>query len=219
MIYLRKFNENSDNILDLCKIYIDSNNKVGVGGLTYSIDSKGYVNVDCGNGNLSLNIDVDKIPIKFGKVEGSVFLSGNIKTLENSPKEVTFAFNIAGCRELNSLEGGPERVGRYYHCGAIPLDTIAGLAKPINREYKLTLSSNFGYLHEVLSLFLTPLIEYSGGVKRGEFIIEKETEDLVDLFTYFDPIREDTIYLNRLNSFLEEIGKPTVTNVRGYKCI
>jgi len=54
---------------------------------------------------------------------------------------------------------------------------------------------------------------------RSEFIIKKETEDLVDLFTYFDPIREDTIYLNRLNSFLEEIGKPTVTNVRGYKCI
>jgi hypothetical protein len=216
MIYLRKFSEDSDNILDLCKIYIDSNNKVGVGGLTYSIDSKGYVNVD---GNLSLNIDVDKIPIKFGKVEGSVFLSGNIKTLENSPREVTFAFNIAGCRELNSLEGGPERVGRYYHCGAIPLDTIAGLAKPINKDYKFTLSSNFGYLHEVLSLFLTQSVEYSGKVKIDEFIIDKYTEDLVDLFTYFDPIREDTIYLNRLNSFLEEIGKSTVTNVRGYKCI
>ena len=219
MIYLRKFNENNNDLLELCKIYIDSNNKIEPGGLTYSIDNRGFVNVDCGSTNLSLKIDVDKIPIKFGKVNGSVFLSGDIKSLENSPREVTFAFNIMGCHNITSLEGGPEKVGRFYHCGSIPLDNITGLASPIDKDYVLTISSTFGKIHKVLELFLTPKIEYSGGRKHGEFIIDKYTEDVIDLFTYFDPIRDNTIYLNRLNSFLEEIGKNTVNDVKGYKCI
>lgn len=213
MIYLRKFNENNSDLLELCKIYIDSNNRIEPGGLTYSIDDRGFVNVDCGNSILSLKIDVCKIPIKFGKVNGSVFLSGDIKSLENSPREVTFAFNIMGCYNITSLEGGPEKVGHYYHCGSIPLDNIIGLASPIDENYTLSISSTFGTIHEVLKLFLTPKIEH------GKFIIDKYTEDVIDLLAYFDPIRGNTIYLNRLNSFLEEIGKNTVNDVKGYKCI
>ena len=41
-----------------------------------------------------------------------------------------------------------------------------------------------------------------------------------DLFNDYDPIRDDkVIILDRLNSFLKDIGKPTVTSLKGYKCI
>jgi hypothetical protein len=220
MIYLKRFNESSETLEELCKIYIDGNksNKVGPGGLTYSIDN-GYVNVDCGNGNMSLDIKEDKIPIKFGTVKGSVFLRGNIVSLENSPREITFAFNIMSCHNLTSLKGGPDRIGHFYHCGSIPLDSISGLARPIGDNYTLTISETFGTIHEILGLFLTPKIEYSGRKKHGEFIIDDTTDDLIDLFNSYDPLRGETVYLNRLNGFLEEVGKETVTSVEGYNCI
>lgn len=63
------------------------------------------------------------------------------------------------------------------------------MASPIDKDYTLTISSNFGTIDEVLELFLTPKMEYGGGRKHGEFIIDKYTEDVIDLFTYFDPIR------------------------------
>jgi len=42
----------------------------------------------------------------------------------------------------------------------------------------------------------------------------------IDFFNDCDPIREpNTIILDRLNFFLEKIGKPPVSEVKGYKCI
>ena len=41
----------------------------------------------------------------------------------------------------------------------------------------------------------------------------------VELFNDYDIIRGDTVILDRLNSFLMDIKKPTVTEVPGYKCI
>lgn len=43
---------------------------------------------------------------------------------------------------------------------------------------------------------------------------------MVDLFNDYDIIRDgEIVILDRLNAFLQDIGKPTVTEVRGYKCI
>ena len=81
------------------------------------------------------------------------------------------------------------------------------MASPIDENYTLSISSTFGTIHEVLKLFLTPKIEH------GKFIIDKY-RGCIDLLAYFDPIRGNTIYLNRLNSFLEEIGKNPVNDQR-----
>jgi hypothetical protein len=44
--------------------------------------------------------------------------------------------------------------------------------------------------------------------------------DRIDFFNDCDPIREpDIIILDRLNFFLEKIGKQPVSEVKGYKCI
>jgi hypothetical protein len=109
MINLKTY-ENFDpskSLEDLCIKYIDNHNKsrINDGTLSYTIDG-GYVNVI---GQLSIDFyDLDEIPIRFGKVDGSMFLRGDIITLKNSPKEVSHAFNIMGCNKLTSLEGGPE---------------------------------------------------------------------------------------------------------------
>jgi len=39
------------------------------------------------------------------------------------------------------------------------------------------------------------------------------------LFNDYDIIRGDIIILDRLNDFLEEIGKPKVTDIKEYECI
>lgn len=49
-------------------------------------------------------------------------------------------------------------------------------------------------------------------------------EDKIEMFNDYDIIRnedsdEPIVVLDRLNAFLEEIGKPKVTDVKGYKCI
>jgi len=42
----------------------------------------------------------------------------------------------------------------------------------------------------------------------------------MDMFNDYDPIRDGkVIILDRLNEFLEQIGKQPVTSVKGYKCI
>jgi hypothetical protein len=225
-----KLFENYETLEDLCKKYIDNNtdsrgnkyNKKNIenGSLSYTINGD-YVNVV---GQFSLDLTEDKIPFKFGQVIGTMFLSGDILTLENSPTIVTGAFNISGCKKVKSLEHGPDKVGTFYHSVYnTQLKDLRGIPKPIRDSYTLNLGYDWGSDNEFLNvcnLFLTQRQEYGGKIKNGEYIIRGDDLDKIELFNEYDIVRDNNVLiLDRLNTFLEEIELPTVTDVKGYKCI
>ncbi len=202
MIYLKRFNENGNTLEELCRAYIDGNDH---NSSIYKIEGD---HVDT-TGNISLNLDgLDRFPIKFGKVN-TMFVDG-LTSLEGSPEVVDFAFNIIGCRDLTSLEGGPKYIGRFYHIDGRKLDSLEGIARPINDSYTLTtLSYDLSYL---LKTFLTQKDSKS-------FLITYKDYENIQLFNYYDPLRPgNVLYIDRLNTFLKQIGKETVESVSGWKC-
>ena len=91
---------------------------------TYKVNSDLTVDVD-GNVNLS-DLDLQKIPIKFGKVTGTFDVSSNfLVNLENSPKHVGGSFNCVS-NALESLRGAPREVGEHFFCSYNPLKTLKG---------------------------------------------------------------------------------------------
>ena len=56
--------------------------------------------------------------------------------------------------------------------------------------------------------------------KTGEIASDNKFDsEIIDLFNDYDPIREDGIILDRLNDFLQAIGKEPVGGVKGYEII
>ena len=87
---------------------------------TYEIDENGFVNVD-GSVDLSGKSLTSFGDIKFGKVSGSFWCSGNkLISLEHSPKEVGGDFDCSH-NKLISLEHSPKEVGGYFRCFRNPL--------------------------------------------------------------------------------------------------
>ena len=113
------------------------------------------------NGDLSLNVNknisilkedlVDgKLPFKFGKVDGTMWLTDDLhlKTLENSPKEVTGSFVLYE-NELENFIGGPEIVGENFAANFnSPLRTLDGSPKKVGGNYSI--------------VFCTSLVDISG---------------------------------------------------------
>lgn len=136
MKYLKKYNENSsdyripstskeyflyEKVKDICEYY-------KIKG--YSIQEDGTVDVE---GNVLLNDkNLDKLPIKFGKVSGVFYCSSNkLKSLEGCPYYVGRHF-FCHENELTSLEYGPEHVGGEYHCYRNKLETLDGICEGID---------------------------------------------------------------------------------------
>jgi len=78
----------------------------------YTINSDGTVDVD-GNVNF-FNLQLTKLPLKFGKVNGNFTCSSNKLTLlEGCPQSVGGSFDCC-FNELISLEGCPQSVTGYF---------------------------------------------------------------------------------------------------------
>lgn len=77
-----------------------------------------------------------KLPFKFGKVIGTVWMDDlNITTLENSPREVTGAFVIYN-NKLENFVGGPEIVGENFAANFNrKLKTLEGSPKVVKGNY------------------------------------------------------------------------------------
>ncbi len=94
------------------------------GIVNYNISEDG--SVDC-NQNINLfAIDLNKIPFRFGIINGSFDISNNkLISLKNCPKYIESLFD---CSEniLTSLEFGPEYVGGSYWCHQNKLTTLKG---------------------------------------------------------------------------------------------
>lgn len=221
MKYLRAFNENVESVESLCKKYIDDyiyygeythRKSMEKGDLSYSINSDDTVNI---NGQITLNVD-DKIPFKINRIS-TLFLKGDIKTLDNSPNEVTFAFNIGGCRNITSFENGAKRIGTFFHLGGLKIDNFTDLPRPLKEEYQITTSDM--YMRELFSVIFKPKYT-SSGKENGYYIIDNEVCDNIEIFTDFDPIRPNNEYsLSRLNQYFEQIGHRPIKELKYWKNI
>ncbi len=162
----------------------------------YTINSDGSIDV---NGNVNLNDKgLTKLPLKFNKVGGSVnFYFNLLTTLEGSPVVVGGDF-ICSNNKLTSLEGCPKKVGGDFYCSHNQLTSFEGIPDNFNVGDYFDCGDN--PIYELWILF--------------------EDYKHIELFNDLDIVRDyRTIVLQRLNEFLDMIGKPRVTEVKGYKCI
>jgi hypothetical protein len=205
MKYLKLF-ENFEDIDSICQ-------KFGIEN--YTINSDRSIDVD---GNVYLiGKGLTKLPLKFRNVTGDFYCDDNqLTTLEGSPRNVTGDFycnhnqlttlegsprNVTGgfyCNDnkLTSLEGGPQSVTGYFDCGYNQLTSLEGGPQSVG--------GNFYCGNNPVESIWNLFIDYSQ----------------VDMLNDYDPVRDgQIIILDRLNEFLEQIGKQPVTSVKGYKCI
>jgi hypothetical protein len=101
------------NTLEFCQKYLEN----------YTINPDGTIDVD---GDVYLDNDMEKLPVKFGKVSGYFYCDGNnLTTLEGCPKYIGGVFSCGG-NKLTTLEGAPKYIGGVFSCGGNKLTTLEG---------------------------------------------------------------------------------------------
>jgi len=192
-------------IRDICEKY---------GIYDYTINEDGSIDVD--DNVYMMHRQIDKLPLKFRNVTGDFCCHHNqLTSLKGCPISVDDSFYCYN-NELTSLEGGPESIGGDFDCHENRLSSLEGCPKSIGGDFDCCHNKIVTFEH----------LPYSIG---GDFLcfgnpiyhIWKLFEDYskIELFNYYDIIQDSVIILDRLNVFLEEIGKRTVAEVKGYKCI
>jgi hypothetical protein len=213
-------------------------NKYGIENWT--INSDGLVDVD-GDVDLS-QYRLTKIPINFGRVRGYFYCYNNeLTTLEGSPREVVGDFHCNN-NGLTTLKGAPNRVVGDFSCGYNELTTLEGSPREVVGDFhcsvnKLTtLEGAPSRVGGNFSCHDNQLWTFKGAPEfiRGNFYCYgnkiKEIWDLfripkyIDLLNDHDAIRMDGdnqpyVILDRLNAFLEDIGKEPVRGLKNYKTI
>jgi hypothetical protein len=96
----------------------------------YTINPDGTIDV---NGDVDLEEklgDMEKLPVKFGKVSGYFYCSiNNLTTLEGCPNYVGSTFSC-NRNKLKTLEGCPKYVGgNRFNCAFNELTTLKGIEK------------------------------------------------------------------------------------------
>ena len=228
MKYLKLFESfNEEDIHTICEEYRIRN---------YTINEDGSIDVD-GNVDLSCR-KLTKLPLKFNKVNGDFYcrvnsltslfgcpneVGGNfycsdnkLKSLEHCPKKIHGGFSCY-YNLITSLSGCPERINGDFNCSSNYLTSFEHCPKEIYGNFDCYNNKIISFDHLPFSIDGNFVCEYN-----LIYNIWKLFEDYskIDLFNDCDPIREpNTIILDRLNFFLEKIGKPPVSEVEGYKCI
>lgn len=76
---------------------------------------------------------LDKLPLKFGEILGSFFITrGNLTTLEGCPHTVQNTFSCSQ-NKITTLQGGPTTVGGDYICSWNELTDLVGAPTQVNR--------------------------------------------------------------------------------------
>ena len=136
MIKLFEQFNNEQEIINICKKYNIKN---------YTINPDGSIDVES---DLYLsNFNLDKLPLKFNKVNGDFYCSSNkLTNLEGSPNEVSGSFScsfnfitsLVGCpnevndsfncsyNELTSFIGSPMGVGKNFYCNNNQITSLEG---------------------------------------------------------------------------------------------
>ena len=99
----------------------------------YIVRPDGIVDVE-GDVNL-FEMDLTKIPIKFGVVTGFFDCSHNqLTNLQGAPEEVGGSF-YCSYNQLTSLQGAPEEVGRWFVCHHNLLTSLEGCSKKLKKSF------------------------------------------------------------------------------------
>jgi hypothetical protein len=134
-----KFNLNKKVYSDFDSVYFDYDKATTdeileyFGIKDYQINSDGSIDVN-GGVNIS-NINLTKIPLKFGKVTGSFYCNGNLlKSLDGSPHQVGGEFDCKK-NKLTSLEGCPKEVGAHFNCSYNQLTSLESAPKKVGGDF------------------------------------------------------------------------------------
>jgi hypothetical protein len=208
MRYLKKFKifENLKDIHDICKEYRIDNYTIND---DLSIDVNGDVDL-CDRG-------LNKLPIKFGNVSGDFYCDRNqLISLEGAPQLVSGGF-YCHRNQLTSLEGAPQSVGGEFYCSDNRLTSLEGAPQSVGGDF-------YCYNNQLTSLEGAPQTVGGDFICRDNpiYSIWRLFVDYtkVELFNDYDPVREidgkPALVIDRLNMFLEEIGKDPVKKVYGW---
>jgi hypothetical protein len=162
----------------------------------YVINSDRSISVD---GNVGLGYKgLTKLPVKFKEVSGDFWCGGNkLTSLKGCPERVGGSFSCWN-NNLTSLEGSPKWIGGNFWCNNNDIYTFEGIPDFTH------IGGNFGC--------------YGNLVYNIWVLFQDHTK--FEFFNDCSPIRwmdnKPTVILDRLNFFLEETGKKTVKNVKGY---
>jgi hypothetical protein len=206
----------------------------------WTINSDGLVDVD-GGVHLSRK-ELTKIPISFGRVGGDFDCGHNqLTTLEGAPREVGGGF-YCGLNRLTTLKGAPREVSGGFYCSYNQLTTLEGMPDIVggdfycNSNQLATLTGAPNRVGGNFSCHDNQLWTFKGAPEfiRGNFYCygNKISEiwnlfripKYIDWLNDHDAIRIDKdeqpyVILDRLNSFLEDIGKQPVARLKSYKTI
>ena len=206
MTHLKLFESfKEEEIHAICKEYRIEN---------YTINEDGSIDVEwC----ILINRKLNKLPLKFRNILDDFVCSFNeLTSLEGCPKSVGGGFNCR-CNELTSLDGCPEKVRGNFDCDNNQLSSLEGCSKFIGGHFDCT--NNKITTFEQLPFSIGGYFHCAGNPINEIWELFKDYSK-IEFLNDCDAIREpNIIILDRLNFFLEEIGKPTVTKVKGYKCI
>jgi hypothetical protein len=227
MKYLKLF-ESFQNIHEICKKY---------GIKNYTINDDESIDVD-GDVYLSGN-RLTKIPLKFRNVSGYLDCRNNkLTSLEGCPKSIGGYFDC-GQNQLTSLEGCPTSVDDSFSCSNNQLISLKGCATSVGGDFFCSynqLNSLEGCPKSIGGYFHcenNKIVSFEGPrhIVDVFYCVDNPIEPIwelisddgswidMELFNDMDIIQDDVIILDRLNEFLESIGKDPVTEVKGWKCV
>ena len=116
--------QTEDEISKICKKYNIED---------YIISSDGLVDV-VGNVDLE-DLELTKLPLKFGKIDGAFYCDRNkLTSLEGAPESVAGVF-YCDRNQLTSLEGAPESVGGDFYSDNNELITLEGAPKSVGGDF------------------------------------------------------------------------------------
>jgi len=204
------FRESID-IQDLCKEYNINN---------YTINSDGSIDVD-GDVDLSSK-KLDKIPLRFRDVSGDFWCYDNkkLKDLSGAPSSVGGDFWCYD-NKLTDLRGAPSSVGGDFWCHRNNLTHLVGAPSSVGGDFWCHRNKIWAF-YGLSENFSTSSFECEKNPIYTIWNLFKSSED-IEFLNDCDALREPEnphslpiCYLERLNFFLETIGKPTVEKVDGY---
>ena len=205
-MYIKLFESfNERDIHEICKKHYICNYTINEDG---SIDVNDDVNLmDC---------YLDDFPIKFRNVSGYFYCgNNNLTSLKGCPKTVGGDFSCS-VNNLSSLKGCPKSVGGSFACSYNRLLSLKGMPEKISGDFYCVSNriSTFEYFPKHIN-------GYFNCASNPIWEIWKLFKDYskIDLFNDMDIIQDDAIILDRLNFFLEEIGRHPVKSVHKYKYI
>jgi len=218
--YVNFIRESREDIDSICKKYGIEN---------YTINEDGTVDVD---GDVSIrgkivkdrfvNIDLTKLPLRFGKVSGKMDISfTNLTSLSGAPREVGGNFSCYNNR-LTSLEGSPISVGGDFSCSNNKLTSLKGSPISVGGDFYCNyneLKTLEGISQEIRGRLIDcghNSLRNVRGIKsgwKGEFVLygnpvyeifdlfkydEVEYDEVVELLNEYDVIKEEGVNIQSL---------------------